>query len=145
MENASNALLIAGAVLLAMLVIGVAMSLYTSLSATVTDGTVQIDIAIIDMHNKKIFPYMGTVKGTDVKTCIWTFLHYNDDPVDADLKVSVIVDNLTYVDRSLLGSGIVTANTDNMSNNIKAYYQYTSFLKYNKSGAITEIVFTKID
>ena len=144
MENASNALLIAGAVLLAMLVIGVAMTMYNYLITVVDDSDGQLNAALIRSHNEEFTKYDGTVMGSDVKSCISTILSYNKNIAQAEIKVSICVDSLYYVDRELLGSGIVEENTINMSNNIKSYYQYTSKFDYSNNGAITKVTFTKI-
>ena len=71
MENASKALIIAGAVLLAILLIGVGMLVFNAANKPISESTGQMDEQAINMFNSKFTPYIGTkVSGTSVKTLI---------------------------------------------------------------------------
>ena len=68
MENASKALLIAGAILLAILLISLGIMVFTQAQSTVeTSGMSQAEITAF---NNKFLKYEGTKSGTEVKALI---------------------------------------------------------------------------
>ena len=66
MENASKALIIAGAILLAILLISLGIMIYTSAQDTVSDSG--MDRAAITSFNNQFLKYEGDIKGTMVKS-----------------------------------------------------------------------------
>ena len=66
MENASKALIIAGAILLAILIIGLGMFIYNQAADTL-DGA-QLDGQKVDSYNREFLQYEGTKQGSQVKT-----------------------------------------------------------------------------
>ena len=65
MENASKALIIAGAILLAILIIGLGMFVYTQASG-VMDG-IGMDSQAVSAYNAPFEEYAGTVSGAEAK------------------------------------------------------------------------------
>lgn len=68
MENASKALIIAGAILLAIAIIGVGMYVFQQVSGTIQDKA-NISAEEIETYNQPYYAYEGkNVKGSNVKT-----------------------------------------------------------------------------
>lgn len=68
MENASKALIIAGAILLAIAIIGVGMYVFQQVSGTIQDKA-NISAEEIETYNQPYYAYAGkNVKGSNVKT-----------------------------------------------------------------------------
>ena len=71
MENASKALLIAGAVLIVILIIGVGMTIFRSASGSFSEATAQMSSQEVEMYNTQFTQYAGKrVIGTNVKALI---------------------------------------------------------------------------
>ena len=88
MENASKALIIAGAILLAIAIIGVGMAVFNNASDSVS-GT---DMASeeVTAYNSEFDSYLGTTRGSRVKTLINTVKQHNLTATDDSEKVQVL-------------------------------------------------------
>ena len=82
MENASKALIIAGAVLLSILIIAIGMSIYNGAQETVQGALSGMDEQAIQTHNQKFEAYQGTKKGSEIKSLISTIVAYNQSNVN---------------------------------------------------------------
>ena len=60
MENASKALLIAGAVLVVILIIGVGMLIYTSATGAIQEGVNRMSVQEQNMFNQQFEQYVGS-------------------------------------------------------------------------------------
>ena len=82
MENASKALIIAGAILLAILIIGLGMFIYNQAADTL--GSANLSSQQVDSYNSEFLQYAGTRQGSQVKTLINSVKSHNrastDDP-----------------------------------------------------------------
>lgn len=68
MENASKALIIAGSILLAILIIGVGMLVFNGVKDTITGGASSLDKTQIEAINSQFEAYIGTnIKGTNAR------------------------------------------------------------------------------
>lgn len=81
MENASKALIIAGAILLAILIIGLGMFIYNQAADTL-DGA-QLDGQKVDSYNREFLQYEGTKQGSQVKTLLNNIKAHNGNAEDA--------------------------------------------------------------
>lgn len=82
MENASKALLIAGAILICILLIAVGMYVYKSAQGTITTAAAQMGQQEKEMYNATISKYIGdSKKGSDVKQLIDTIISNNNQNV----------------------------------------------------------------
>ena len=77
MENASKALIIAGAVLLSILIIAIGMAIYNGAQENVQGAMTGMDETAIAAHNAKFEAYQGTKKGSEVKTMLSSVIAYN--------------------------------------------------------------------
>lgn len=87
MENASKALIIAGAILLAILLISVGIMIFNQAQDTVTNSG--MSEAELTAFNNKFLKYEGNQKGTMVKTLIQEVLASNANSNNIERKVSI--------------------------------------------------------
>lgn len=87
MENASKALIIAGAILLSILIIGIAMFIFNSASDTMDKTVSRMSEQEKQTHNQKFQPFEGPKRsGTDVKTLINTLIqNYSTQVTNGEL------------------------------------------------------------
>lgn len=90
MENASQALIIAGAILLAILIIAIGMFIFNSASKRIREGANEIDKQTIQAQNTIYQNYMDKViKGSDVRTFLEKI---NTSVANAEAKKAVSLD-----------------------------------------------------
>lgn len=87
MENASKALIIAGAILLSILLISLGIMIFNQASDTV--GGDDMSKAEIQTFNSRFMKYEGTQKGTTVKAMVNEVRANNGDLSDPDTIVTV--------------------------------------------------------
>lgn len=87
MENASKALIIAGAILLSILIIALGMNIYNSASSSV--GKADMSAEEISAHNQRFISYEGKQKGTTIRTLLNIIANNNDDNEDRLVNVTV--------------------------------------------------------
>lgn len=85
MENASKALIIAGAILLSILIIGLGMQVYNNASATM--GSANMSSQEISSHNSQFEAYEGRVKGSQIRSLIGIINQNNIDFLDRQVSV----------------------------------------------------------
>lgn len=101
MENASKALLIAGAILVCILLIGVGMLVYTSAQGSVSEGLSQMSSQERDLFNQQFQQYAGTrVNGSNVRALINKVNNNNTQNEDMPEKIVTIKSGATAVDGS---------------------------------------------
>lgn len=70
MENASQALIIAGAILLAILIIAIGMFVYNGAQSTISDSMASMSDQEVKAFNSKFLNYEGKASGSQVKNLI---------------------------------------------------------------------------
>ena len=126
MENASKALIIAGAILLAILIIGLGVYIYRQAAGVIDTGT--MDQLVVSQFNAQFEPYLGNnVSGSNVKQLIKIINASNR--AKEDLPVTIEVDGEEVKNDSKIKSG----NT----------YKVESSSEENKAGYIEKITITK--
>ena len=139
MENASKALIIAGAILLSILIIGLGMFIYQQASGAM--GNANLDPQKIQAYNSEFTTYEGTKSGTQVRALLDVVRNHNlantDDP---SLNVRVIK-NGTAVGETTACDTVIEAGTINdIKKDIKAGKTYTVDFGYDaNSGFIVAI------
>ena len=88
MENASKALIIAGAILLAIAIIGVGMYVFNNASDSVEGSDLSEEEVIA--YNGDFDPYAGEIRGSSVNTLIDTVNNHNLTALDDSEKIQVI-------------------------------------------------------
>lgn len=100
MENATKALLIAAAVLIAILIISLGVVIYTKASETV-EGVGDMSEYQIQQFNEKFRKYEGTNEsGADVNALLQTVFNHNNAQADNTTCVSVTVGTETKISAS---------------------------------------------
>ena len=132
MENAAKALLIAGAVLIAILLISITIYIINSSTKPTKEGIAQMSETEISMFNSKFLGYAGkNVSANDVRTLIAKVKASNAQYKDENKTVIITgVDELVEVDNNttytvsieqnsetaLVDKITITANGDNGNN-----------------------------
>lgn len=143
MENASKALLIAGAILIVILLIAVGMMVYRGAQGSINKAIGQMSSTEKDIHNSQFEPYIGSNKsGSEMRTLCSKVISNNSNSDNIKVKLTKITKNgadLTF--------GDTTENENELSSSMSAINTGASY-KYNieaiySSGVITEIKVTK--
>ena len=121
MENASKALIIAGAMLLAILIIGLGVYIYRQAAGVIDTGT--MDQLVVSQFNAQFEPYLGNnVSGSNVKQLIKIIKASNRAKEDLTVTFIVKVRNIEYNnDDSEIKSGN-TYKVESSSEGNKARY-----------------------
>ena len=122
MENASKALIIAGAILLAILIISLGIVIYNQASGVVNSNSMS-DVEITQF-NSKFTQYQGKQSGNNVRALLQEILSNNMTQDDDSRKVSV--------------AGAVTMNKNDASapiEEITTSGTYTVSIGYGSSGS----------
>ena len=93
MENASKALLIAGAILLCILIIAIGMFIYNSASSTITDSLTSMSTQEIDAFNNQFTGYEGAQTGSNIKALMGRLIANADTYRDEPAKVPQVYIN----------------------------------------------------
>lgn len=126
MENASKALIIAGAILLAILLISLGIMIFNQAQDTVTNSG--MTEAELTSFNNKFVKYEGKQKGTMVKSMIQEVKSNNANSSDShNIVVKVKADE----------NGPLTETTD--TKDIDTKHTYTVSMVYDSSNRINEI------
>lgn len=90
MENASKALIIAGAILLAIAIIGVGMFVFQSVQGTIQDKA-NFSQEEIEAYNGEFEPYIGAKKnGSQVKSLCDKVRAHNQTAVDPSKLIAIV-------------------------------------------------------
>lgn len=84
MENASKALLIAGAILLSILIIAIGMFIYNSAQSTINNSMQSMSTQEVQAFNNEFMSFEGKQTGSNIKAMIGTLIAnantYRDEP-----------------------------------------------------------------
>ena len=135
MENASKALIIAGAILLAILIIGLGMFIYNQAAGTMNEANLNSEQA--RSYNEEFLQYQGTKSGTQVRTLIQNIQGHNRANTD-DFSLQIQITNDEYEATDTVAALTAAATYDDIINNINAGNTYTVSFAYDpNSGYIT--------
>lgn len=125
MENASKALIIAGSVLIAILVISLGLLIFKSTQGT-TDQTQELGKTLeVQQFNSQFLKYCGTsVKGSQVRTLCEVIIAHN---ANSDNKVSI-------------NNKSDATDISNIRNSIKTNQNYRVTQNINKSTGLIESI-----
>ncbi len=90
MENASKALIIAGAILLSILIIGLGVAVFNN--ANSTSGKADLSVQEIAAHNAQFEAYDGRIKGQQVRTLVNMIKKNNEEYEDRIIEVTGVVE-----------------------------------------------------
>lgn len=137
MENASKALLIAGAILICILLIAIGMYIYNSANATIKSAASQMSQQEKDIYNAKVKPYVGdTIKGSEVISMIETIISMNQENATQTgkfISVNATLKNAKAVPSTLASNcetcNYYTGDGDNREANVSEATQSMTKLK----------------
>ena len=128
MENASKALIIAGAILLAILLISLGIIIFSQAQDTINNSG--MSQAELQTYNSQFLKYEGSQKGTVVKSMIQEVLAVNNNGSSVD-KIKV-----------MYGGANLAAST-NPTSGIDSSKTYTVTLEYDSNtGRVSQINIT---
>lgn len=135
MENASKALIIAGAILLSILIIALGVFVFNQAKSAV--GNTGLSDQEVAAFNSKFDSYEGKQKGSSVKALINTVKNYNKSAENGE-----IID----IKNTAAGTGIVNqlpndTNVSYANTNIVSGKMYTVSFEYNKQGRISAVCY----
>ena len=143
MENASKALIIAGAILVSILIIGLGMTLYNNAAGTLERAN--IDETAVRQYNAGFTEYEGqkNVKGANIKALIRDVMTHNRS-VGEDTSLLIQVSNEAVGATGTAPIGLTTDAVNNncqiLLNTIKNGYNYSVTCKYdNTTGYVIAI------
>lgn len=115
MENASKALLIAGAILICILLIGIGMLVYQSTQGTISEAVAQMSSQEKDIFNSQFQQYSGQrVNGSNVRALLQKVRSNNTANQDVEEKQVAITGNgipkTTEITAEIINN-IITAKT----------------------------------
>lgn len=125
MENASKALIIAGAILLAILLISLGIMIFAQAQDTVNNSG--MSKAEIESFNAQFLKYEGTRKGSVVKTMVNEVIASNSDDNHKNNGATVTVNTKS-------GTAITTSDIDTTKT-------YTVTVAYGDNGRINAITY----
>ena len=135
MENASKALIIAGAILLSILLISLGIMIFnTAQDTTKNSGMTQ---AQVSAFNNKFSKYEGTIKGSEVRSLIQEVVASNGDDNNKNAKRVITIDGNA---KAKVTPGSNGAADTVSSTSIVVTKSYTvKIAEYNADGTIKRI------
>ena len=145
MENASKALLIAGAILLCILIIAIGMFIYNSAQETIVSSLNSLSTQEIEAFNNQFVTYQGVQKGTNVKALMGRLIANAHTYADEPSKIPAI-----YIDHTrsnsnnnlveIVNNAGVTSNYIDVCGKIRKEveikHEYYVYLTYQPNGLI---------
>ena len=120
MENASKALLIAGAILLCILIIAIGMFIYNSAQSTITDSLTSMSTQEIDAFNNNFTSYEGAQTGSNIKALMGRLIGNADTYRDEPTKIpQVYVDRLSNTVNNSIDAQFNVEDAGNTTNYIQ--------------------------
>ncbi len=148
MENASKALIIAGAILLSILIIGLGMFIYQKAVGLADTST--IDSAKVDAYNSKFENYKGIISGSQARTLCNTIKSHNRNTAEDETQFVTIMlsdASTTTSNGATSGQDATTFNTaldTNAVSKIRSGYSYEVSFGYEPgSGLIIAVGLTQ--
>lgn len=135
MENASKALIIAGAIILSILIIGLGMYIFQQANSA-AEGT-NLDPQKANAYNSEFLQYEGTRSGTDTKALVKAIKNHNRVNVDDATQQISIKTGGPAPDTTAEPAATVDAVDVTGGDNIKSGYTYKITFQYSKGGYIT--------
>lgn len=151
MENASKALLIAGAILLAILIIAIGMFIFTSAQSQVNDALTDMSSQQIEAFNSNFNSYENVQVGSQVKSLIGRLIAngntYTEEPAKVpNVNIHKVSDSWNEdVNANYDSANANALNTDYISvlgqvrNRISTKHEYYVEFGYTETGLISSV------
>lgn len=148
MENASKALLIAGAILLCILIIAIGMFIYNSAQSTITDSLTSLSTQEVEAFNNQFTSYEGIQTGSNVRALMGRLIANADTYADEPAKIpAVYIDQITSKTTDPKQDKVETAGETQsyidscgvIRNKVETKHEYYIEINYQKNGLIDVI------
>ena len=149
MENASKALLIAGAILLVILIIAIGMFIYQAANEQVNDAVTGMSRNQVNAFNSTFLNYEGTRTGAQVKSLLQELISNANTYADEQSKLPYVY--CQQISTKTTGNCTITANDDgvqksyidglgSLRNRIDQKHEYYLEMNYQQNGLIDYIL-----
>lgn len=145
MENASKALIIAGAILLGILIVGLGMYIYQQAVGAMKG--INFDTQQIQSYNAKFEQYEGRQSGTSViQLCNEVRAHNSSNKEDATLQIGIIYGDkgIDKKNEANIATAVSFESVTDVKNALKAGKTYKVEFATAESGRIMNITITDI-
>ena len=144
MENASKALIIAGAILLSILIIGLGMFIYQQ-AAGAMEG-VNMNSQEVQAYNSQFLNYEGQRNGASVRAlCDLVRNHNNSNANDTSLQIGIVYGQQgVEKTEDNIDDEVTYTQVTEVKNEIKSGKTYNVALSAAKSGKIINITITDV-
>lgn len=141
MENASKALIIAGAILISILIIAIGMYIYTNSESSIRNATSQMSTQEKSAFNQTWYTYEGSQLGSNCRALIAQIISSNSTNVnEASKLISLDVDGEKVTPEV---NNIQSEAMTDLRNTIDLRHTYTVTTNQNEeTGLVDEIVIT---
>lgn len=142
MENASKALLIAGAILICILLIGVGMLIYNNAMENIQGGMSSMDENAKLQFNTKFTQYEGKKSGSNVRALIGNIINNNSTNQEVEGKlVELIIEQTSFKPTT---SNLKMDEMSAEKAKINTGAQYNVVISYSKYGLVNKVTVTKV-
>ena len=151
MENSTKALLIAGSILVAILIVAIGMFIYNSASGTATDTMSSMSTQEIDVFNKQFDVYEGLQSGSQIKSLMGILLSNANTNKDEPTKIpGVGINKCVNTDKKQLHAPVPDAGdisqyidiVGQIRNKLDKKHDYWVELSYQPNGLVDYITIT---
>ncbi len=148
MENASKALIIAGAILLSIAIIGIGMAVFSMANESMSNAN--LSQQEIDSYNATFMRYEGVQTGSAVKTLLNTIRTHNatnSNDTSRQIVVSAATlngDTMNAGDNREIATGTTSADINTQRNAVVSGRRYRVSFNYTSTGLIKEIGYAPV-
>lgn len=135
MENASQALIIAGAILLAILLVAIGMFVFNKANNSIQRAATQMDQRELETHNSYFTQYQGVQNGAVVKGFLAGWGQRIAPPDTAEERKPEL--------KGVLGSGKNADEILNSQAKVKTAQRYDVKVTHNKNGLVNLVEITE--
>lgn len=142
MENASKALIIAGAILLSIAIIGIGMYVFQMAQSTI--GKANMSGQEIDAYNSEFLKYNGKINGATAKALCGVIRTHN--MTNDDVSKQIVLDTQTKCTGATIDdttTGTTSQDITKMQNALNAGTRYEVEFDFTSTGLIKKISITK--
>lgn len=144
MENASKALLIAGAVLIAILLIGVGMLIFNGASENMDSALTSMNQQQIQAFNAPFEQYIASQKGSQVRALIGNIINSNSANQDVEGKlVSLEVKGVDNGNIEVKEGDLKTNEMSAIRSKINTGATYQVTLEFSSYGLVNKVIVEK--
>lgn len=152
MENASKALLIAGAILISILIIAIGMFIYNSAQSTINNSMQSMSTQEVQAFNNEFMSFEGKQSGSNIKAMIGTLIAnantYRDEPSKIpvlyfdQVDVSGTIKDIKAVVTTAADPGNYIRDLNRIRNKVEPKHQYWVSISNQDNGLIDALIVT---